>query len=121
LVPPPVIAVHAEEPPPDPHAEPVTVNDPPVPVCTHWPDVREESVMEDAVMAPVLFTKKRDAPPFTWKSTKLPPNPEGAFIPNSVPEVDHEVTAVELWIKPTMGKVVVADPPVNKVPFTSTP
>ena len=73
------------------------------------------------VIAPVDPTLNTLAAPATWKSRKFPANPLTRFIPSGVPPVDHVVTAVVPvgWNR-SCGKVVVAVPPVNRVPVKPT-
>lgn len=72
-----------------------------------------------AVIAPAEETAKT-LEAATWVSIKLPVNPEAAFIPKPVPEVDQLVEVVPEGSTKIWGLVVVALPPLNQVPVKET-
>ena len=49
LIPKLFVGVKENVPPPEPQAEPVTVNSPPVVVCTHCPEARPVTVRLEAI------------------------------------------------------------------------
>jgi hypothetical protein len=58
----------------------------------------EESVVVPATnKSPEASTRNLVLLPFTNRFSKWPPNPEGAFTPNMVPEVEKVVTAAPLF------------------------
>jgi len=67
---------------------------------------------------PLVFTANRLVP-LLRKSTKLPAKPLAAFTPRPVPLVFQPVEVVPVGSIRNCGLVVVADPPVKIVPFSS--
>ena len=66
------------------------------------------------------MSEAKDAPPFRWKSRKLPANPLGALTPISVPFAEKVVGPVPS-LTYSCGKLVVVVPPMYGAPLTRRP
>jgi hypothetical protein len=111
-------------PPLDPHALPVVVNNPPVPVCTHWPAVSPPSVIElektpaGPLIDPVEIINPADTPP-----VKPPLSPVIAPANDPAPALISEPTVtapanVGLDWMPTVTAPLTVDAVTGAVPAT---